>query len=107
MSQYVRFPMESGPDIFVEVDASALRPTTRSGVKPGALADTASATFEESLGRVQPAAEAVVRQLRALESTPDSIEVEFALQMSGEMGAVIGKVGGQANFKVKLIWRSD
>ena len=78
---------------------------TRS-LRPTDVAVQAGETFEDALGRIQSIAEAVVSRLRDAGS-PDEIEVEFGVQMSADLGAIVAKVSGQANFRVALRWKRD
>jgi hypothetical protein len=42
----------------------------------------------------------------AKEARPDEMEMTFGIKMSAESGWVIAKAGGEANFEVKLVWKS-
>jgi hypothetical protein len=104
MTQLIEFPVGGGQSIFVEVEDSAAGPVTR-GIGSQSIATRASQTFEEAIGRVRPAAEAIVAQLRGLASAPDEVAVEFGLALSAQAGAFIAAAGTEANFKVSLTWR--
>src|SRR5215831_13456989 len=64
-------------------------------------------TFEEAVGRVQPAVEGVITQLRSLSQVPDEVHVEFGLDLNAEVGAFVAAVSTTANFTVALTWRRD
>jgi hypothetical protein len=53
------------------------------------------------------AAEALLLTMTRLSRVPDEINVEFAIEMSAQAGAVIATLGSTANFKVSLTWRAS
>jgi len=103
MSQLIEFAVGSGQSIAVEVDDSAVGPVTR-GIGGQSITTRASQTFEEAIGRVRPATEAIVAQLRDLAAAPDEVVVEFGLTLSAGSGAFIAAASAEANFKVSLTW---
>jgi hypothetical protein len=111
MGRLVEFALEGGGSVFVEVEASLgdTGTVTRGLARPGAgeVAERASETLEAALGRVQPAAAAIVARLRHLEDAPDEIEVEFGIQLSAQLGAIVAQTAGEANFSVRLRWKRD
>jgi hypothetical protein len=111
VGRLVEFPLEGGGSVFVEVDPSLGRTgaVTRGLGRPSTseIAERASETLETALARVQPAAAAIVGRLRRLEQVPDEIEVEFGIQLSAQLGAVVAQTAGEANFSVRLRWRRD
>lgn len=110
--QLVEFELETGGSVLVEVDersrtAGAVRRGTERTRRSGEIAVKAGQTFESSFARVQPAAVALVAKLRGLAESPDEIEVEFGVQLSAEVGAIIAHTAGKANFSVRLTWKRD
>jgi hypothetical protein len=105
LSNVVEFPLASGGTVLVDVDepprGGAVR---RGGVAPSELIARADQTVEAAFARVQPAAAALVEELRAVADPPDAIEVTFGIRLSGEVGAVIAKTAAEANFSVCLRW---
>jgi hypothetical protein len=107
MGQLVEFPLEDGSSVLVEVNAAAVGPVTRGLGDRHRLPQQAQQTFEQSVARVQPAAQALISRLRALADAPEEIGVEFGLELSAEAGAFIAAASSTANFKVTLTWRRD
>jgi hypothetical protein len=104
MRQLVEFPMQDGGGVLVQVDeAAAGGPVTR-GLGDRHVTTQATQTFEQAVSRVQPAAQALIAQVRALTDTPDEVGVEFGLELSAEAGAFIATASTSANFKVSLTW---
>jgi hypothetical protein len=100
----VEFPLDDGGSVLVQVDeAAAGGPVTR-GISDRHVTALASHTFEQAISRVQPAAQALITQLRALADVPDEVGVEFGLELSAEAGAFIAAASAAANFKVSLTW---
>jgi hypothetical protein len=105
MGQLVEFPLEDGGSVLVEVHAGAAGPVTRGLGTRNGVTEQAQHTFEQAVARVQPAAQVLVRRLRALADAPEEIGVEFGLELSAEAGAFIAAASSTANFKVTLMWR--
>ena len=103
MTQLVEFPVGSGQSVLVQVEDSPAGPVTR-GIGTQSIATRASQSFEDAIGRVRPAAEAIVAQLRSLAVAPDEVGVEFGLELSAEAGAFIAAASTRANFKVSVTW---
>jgi hypothetical protein len=104
--QLVEFPLEGGGSVIVEVGEPAPGGVVRRGLAPADLVSRADETVEAAFARVKPAAAALVEGLRALADAPNEIEVTFGIQLSAEVGAVIAKTAGQANFAVVMRWTS-
>jgi hypothetical protein len=104
MSDVVEFPLAAGGTVLVDVDESPRGGGLRRGLAPADLIGRADQTVEAAFARVQPAAAALVEELRAVADPPDAIEVTFGIRLSGEVGAVIAKTAGEANFSVTLRW---
>jgi hypothetical protein len=107
MRRLVEFPLEDGGSVLVQVDETPSGPVTRGLGDRQIVSEQAQRTFEQAVARVQPAAQALVRQLRSLADTPEEIGVEFGLELSAEAGAFIAAASSTANFKVTLTWRRD
>jgi hypothetical protein len=101
----MRFPLEDGGEVVVEVDDDD------PGVgRVGRLGDAAarvSSTYDQALDGVRRAADATLRQFRQLATRPDQVEVEFGVKLTAEAGAVIAHTGGEAHLTVRLTWSSD
>ncbi len=104
MAQLVDFPSASGGSVLVEITDRTSGPVTR-GLRGGDVAGRAQQTFEEAAGRVRPAVEGVIAQLRSLAETPDEVHVQFGLDLHAEAGAFIAAASTTANFTIALTWR--
>lgn len=104
MKHLIEFPLDDGGSMIVEVD----EPRTAAGMervtRPGEIAAKARETFESSIERIKPGAEAIIKKLGSLSDAPHEIEVEFGITLSAEAGAFIASVGAEANYKVVLKW---
>jgi hypothetical protein len=103
VKRLIAFPTEDGHVIVVEV-AEETPPGTVRAARPGEVIERAEETFEAALGAIRWAAEALVTQLRDLSERPDEVNVEFAVKLTAQVGAIITSTGGEANFKVSLTW---
>jgi hypothetical protein len=104
MAQLVEFPLAAGGSVLVDVTTQQAGPVTR-GLKGTDVVERARQTFEDAVGRVQPAVEGVINQLGSLAEAPDEVHVEFGLDLHAEAGAFIAAVSSTANFTVALTWR--
>jgi hypothetical protein len=104
VARLVEFPLKDGETVLVQVDEAGTGPTTR-GLGNRIVTEQAKQTFEEAIARVQPAAQALIGQLRRLADPPEEVGVEFGLELNAEAGAFIASASTTANFKVSLIWR--
>jgi hypothetical protein len=59
------------------------------------------------MGRIKPAATAIISKLRELNQPPDTIGVEFGIKLSAGAGAILASAGAEANFKVTLTWKRE
>lgn len=107
MTRLVEFPLQDGGSVLVQVDEAAPGPVTRGLGDRAVLTEQAGHTFEEAIGRVQPAAQSLISRLRALADAPDEVGLEFGLELSAEAGAFIASASSTANFRVMLTWRRD
>ncbi|WP_157878310.1 CU044_2847 family protein [Streptomyces torulosus] len=103
MGRLVEFATEGGGTVLVEVSDQSAGVVTRGRRKPS-VSERAQRSFEDAIGRVQPAMHAVVGRVQAAAQSPDEIQVEFGLNMHAEAGAFIAAAGATANFTVTLTW---
>lgn len=106
MTHLVRFLLDDGESIFVEVDEQESGATKRAS-SVGNVIEDAQQNFKQALSSVRSATEAAIIQLRDLHTKPNEIEMEFGFNLSGEFGAIIAKVTTEANYKVTLRWKSE
>lgn len=103
-----QFPLEGGGSVLVQVaDAVPAGPVTRGWGGSGEPRTTVQVqeSFQQVIGRVGPAASAVLETLTGLSRVPDEVTVEFGVQLSAQAGAFIATLGSAANFKVTVSWR--
>jgi hypothetical protein len=101
MSELVRFALEDDSSVLVEVeqDESGFDRVARGS--DGVL--EASHQLTQALGGVRAAAQQSLEALQGL--SPEAIELEFGIKLSGEAGAVIAKTSAEGHFTVKLAWK--
>ena len=107
MKHLVKFPLEDGGSIMVEVDELEPEGGIVKAGRPGDALSEAKQTFESALDNIQPISLALISKLRGMANPPDGIEVEFGINMSAQAGVIISNVSATANFKVTLNWRRD
>jgi len=105
MRELVEFATADGGSVLVEVQEGPGPLVTR-GSGHGAVFAQAQQTFEEAVGRIQPAVQGVINQMLSLTHRPDEVCVEFGLDLHAEAGAFIAAAGAAANFTITLTWRA-
>ena len=108
----VEFPLEDGGSVLVQVEDGATAggygggEVTRSwGDREQRVVAQAQQSFEQAVGRVQPAVQALVRRLRSVAESPEEIKVDFGLELSAEVGAFVTGASATGNFTVSMTWR--
>jgi translation elongation factor EF-G len=104
MTKLVEFQVGDGESIFVEVEdveSADIKPVSK---KPGEIAAKARKTFGEALDTLQPMIRDIKARIDALNQPADEVEVKFSVKLSGEVGAVLTKVGGEATYEITLKW---
>jgi len=105
MGRLVEFADASGGTVLVEVAEGPGTGVTTRGMNSAAVIERAGQSFEDALGRIQPAVQGVVDQMLSLAHRPDEVCVEFGLDLHAEAGAFIAAASTTANFTVTLTWR--
>ena len=103
MTTLLDVPLTDGGSFFVEVDDTRTGAVTRSGRQTEAVA-RAGQTFEQAIDRVTPAYKVLLSRLRDAADSPDEVEIEFGVKLNTEVGAIIARTGGEANFRVLVRW---
>jgi hypothetical protein len=106
MAALIEYPLDGGGSVLVAVEDGA-QPVTRGWGEDRSqrVAEQANETFQAAVAGVRPAADAMLASLSGLESTPNEITVEFAVQLTAGAGVCIATLGSSANFKIQLTWK--
>lgn len=112
MSELIRFTLDNGGSVLVRQitvapsrDVGGPIRTGRSSDRVGEQIREASQTLQTALTPVVSISQALSEQLRKV--SPQSIEVEFGVELSAEAGALLAQVSGGCHLQVKLIWSRD
>ena len=63
-------------------------------------------SFSDAFAAVRVNANAFMNEISAMEMKPSEVEMTFGLKASGELGNfAVGKVSGDANYTVKMVWK--
>ncbi|TWP38200.1 CU044_2847 family protein [Leekyejoonella antrihumi] len=108
----MRVPLKAGGQYVVaaakdtgdDKQPDALEPRDAHGVTH--VIDELGGTVEQALDQmVTPAAEMMVSKLRKL--SPDALQVEFGIDLSGETGVIIASSALAGHFSVTLTWGQE
>ena len=110
--RFVEFTLESGGTVLVQVEDGtaaggygAGEITRGWGDRDERVVLQAQQSFEQAVGRVQPAVQALVGRLRSVAESPEEITVDFGIELSAEVGAFVAGASSTGNFTVSMTWR--
>jgi Trypsin-co-occurring domain 1 len=104
MTKLIRFDAGDGATVLVEVEdvtSEGVKPVSK---KPGEIAAQARQSLGEVMDEIGPMVRTMKNRLNTMTEAGDQVEVKFGVRLSGEIGAVIGKVGGDVNYEITLKW---
>ena len=104
MSELVEYELADGTRVLIEVEETRAGPVTRGG-RGADVIEKADGTLEAALQRIGPVTAAAFEQLRQVADPPDEIDIEFGVKLHADLGAIIARTGGEANFQISLRWR--
>ena len=113
MTQFIEFTTDDKSTFLVETDEKDLG--SQGGIAKAGFVEEgiakAQTLFENAVDHViQSNAKAFLKSVRNLsaQDQPESVEITFALKVTGEVGnAAIAKGTGEANYLVKLTWKRE
>jgi len=106
MTQLVKFDVGDGQTVLIEVEeveSEEIRPVSKS---PGELAAKARKTLSEALDGIAPMVRTLKQRLNSLTDPADEVEVKFSVKLSGEIDAVVTKIGSEATYEITLKWKN-
>jgi hypothetical protein len=109
----VEFPLADGGSVLIATERPSIASdapygvVVRGGRSTETVVSKASESFESVVAKVQPAAVAVLGAVSSGPHPPDEVTVEFGLELSADLGAIIASTAVQANFTVTLKWQRD
>ena len=112
VKNYVQYATEDG-SFLVEINEKS-EISSDDGVIKAGLDDkmeeviySLQVKFEDALDVVNYSARAFAQKIRSMPETPDEMELTFGLKATGEGTLVVAKVGVEANFNIKLVWKKS
>ncbi|MFD4613060.1 CU044_2847 family protein [Streptomyces sp. NPDC058440] len=103
MAELMRFGLESGGTVVVEVDDDEPG-VARASRATQAIRD-AGVSFRGALSGIRGAAASALDTFRGMPHQPDEITVEFGIRLNAEAGAVIARTGTEGHLQVTLTWK--
>ena len=77
------------------------------GLKPTELATKSAQALGQAMGTIHALANRTTETIDRLPKKPAEFELEFGIKIDAEAGAVVSKVGGEGNLRIKMVWKSD
>lgn len=99
----VEFGMQDGGSVLVQVDEDRSGAPVTRGLG-NRVVEQAQQSFEQAVGRVQPAVAALLAGLSQMADSPEQVQVQFGLQLSAETGAFVAAASTTGNFQVTMTW---
>lgn len=81
-------------------------PVMRGRAAEGTI-DRADQTFEMALSSIRTVANGVVLQLKDIAVRPQQVTVEFGIELTGKMGAMLVAASASAQLKVSMTWQPE
>jgi Trypsin-co-occurring domain 1 len=106
MTKLVEFEVGDGQTVFIEVEDVASTTIKPVSVLPGDVAAKAKKTLGEALDHIAPMVKTMRGRLNDVTEPGDEVEVKFGVKLNSEIGAVVGKLGGEMNYEVTLKWKN-
>jgi len=115
MTRYIEFENSDSSKTLVEIDDSESEALPGQSLKAG-LVDQLSVTVSKAGATLQTALSDAIRAnvtaldmaMKGLPDPPTEVEMAFSLKATGELSNIaIGKIGGEANYSLKLIWKDN
>jgi hypothetical protein len=75
----------------------------------GKIIDSGKNLLREAIIRMQLCASEIAAGINDIEEKmrPDEVEASLAFKLTAEAGAIITKLGGEAQLQVKLLWKNQ
>ncbi len=106
MTKLVEFDVGEGQTILIEVEEVESEEITPVSKAPGEIAAKARKTLSEAIDDIAPMVRTLKRKLNAMTDPEDEVEVKFSVKLSGEIDAVVAKMGSEATYEVTLKWKN-
>ncbi|MGO9571986.1 MAG: CU044_2847 family protein [Desulfomonilaceae bacterium] len=109
MNKLVRIPTESEDFLVLEIEEPEKGLEMFDFARgPAEEVFDAKEKLEDALDRMKGSLKVVFDKIKEIpDLAPNQIEVELGLAFTAEAGFVVAKGSASANFKVKVVWKSD
>jgi len=95
------------PDDPVLVEFEEESGVYQAGADLGDLTKKSEKALEKSMNTIHNMSARMVHAVEKLDMIPSSFELSFGIKLTAQAGALITKVGGEANINVKLTWKKE
>lgn len=100
----LEFALEDGGEVLVEVlQPEASGPQRFADTDP--VTEKMETTFESATQTIRVLANKLLSPLRALEVSPDEVEVNFGVNFGGKAGVILASATTDVNCAIKLTWK--
>ena len=99
------FPAGDGTHVLIDVVDAPSDDVARRGLHPAEMTERAVATFDEMVTGLEAPVRSLLASLKNAAEGVDDVELHFGLRFRADAGAIISRVGGEANFEVVVHWK--
>lgn len=104
----VEFEAEDGTTVLVRVPESDDGLVLRGGLgDETAVLERAQRTFEAALRPIRTVSDGVLGALQAIPRQPDTVSVEFGLELTANSSALLVGAAAAATVRVQLSWKAE
>lgn len=75
--------------------------------KPTELATKSAQALSQAMGTIHALANRTTETIERLPQKPAEVELEFGIKIDAEAGAIVSRVGGEGNLRIKMVWRHE
>lgn len=105
-TKLVEFDVGDGRTVLMEVEEIKSRNIDSVSISGREIAAKARKSFSDALKTLEPTVDLIHQRLSGMANPADEVEVKFSVKLSAEVGAVVTKVGGEANYEITLKWNN-
>jgi hypothetical protein len=96
VNRVTSYPLDAGGSLLIKVVEEDSGATVTRGPHPAEVVETVANAFESALEPIELATVVVASNFRNSADAPESVEVEFGLELAGQAGAFIASVSTEA-----------
>jgi len=107
MTKLLEAKLDNGDIIRIEVESTALTGGIVEASRSEDITKKANDVLYAAMDTIKATSTLLVETVQGLNLVPDEIQIKFGVKIDFEAGAMVAKVGTEAQYDVTLIWKQD